>query len=163
MACADQDNTVFSTIPGYLEAARGFAWLQPAALAAPEASQPNAPTHLHSDMTQSAGGDVIVLQSRCNRRRCRVRCCRKLSLGSIDSGIDLELDVQPELRQNETDGDMHVGKVVPTLTMGHGHSPAQVLAEPATPGTQFVQHMAPLEREPADPPRSQLTAAQIEH
>ncbi len=69
---------------------------------------------------------------------------------------------------------MHVGKVVPTLMMGHGHPPAQVLAEPATPGAQLIQHMAPvlvlthhpgdppLERDPATPPCRQLTMAQIE-
>ena len=35
-----------------------------------------------------------------------------------------------------------MGKVTLTLTMGHGRLPAQALAEPATPGAQFMQHMA---------------------
>ncbi len=68
---------------------------------------------------------------------------------------------------------MHVGKVVPTLMMGHGCPPAQALAEPATPGAQFIQHMAPvpvLSHCPGDPPlveeqgglpHRQLTAVQI--
>ncbi len=176
VACADQDNTVFSAIPGYLGAAQGFAWLQPAALAAPEAGQPDAPksADMHSNMTQSAGGDDVIPQSQCNHQRCCIGHCRKLSLGSVDSGIDVDLDAQPELWQHETDDDMCVGKVVPTLTMGHGRLPAQVLAEPAMPGAQFIQHMAPvpvlthhpgdppLEWEPANPPCHQLTAAQIE-
>ncbi len=94
VACADQDHTVFSAIPGYLAATQGFAWLQPAALVAPDASQPDAPksADAHSDMTRLAGGNAVVLQSWRNRWWHRVRHCRKLSLGSVDSGIDLDLD-----------------------------------------------------------------------
>ncbi len=62
---------------------------------------------------------------------------------------------------------------MPTLTMGHGHPPAQALAELATPGAQFIQHMAPvlvLVQQPGDPllgnqgpmAKRPLTAAQIE-
>ncbi len=121
-------------------------------------------TNVHSNATQSAGGDAVVPQSRHNRRRRHVRCYQKLSLGSIDSGIDMTNDAQPEFWRNKTDDDMHVGKVTLTLTMGHGRPPAQALAEPATPGAPFIQHMAPfpllthrpgdppLEREPIDPP-----------
>ena len=72
----------------------------------------------------------------------------------MDSGIDMTLDATLGL-QTSTDDNMRVGKVMPTLTMGHGHPPAQALAEPATPGAQFVQHMAPvpvLARQPGDPP-----------
>ena len=50
---------------------------------------------------------------------------------------------------------MRVGKVMTTLTMGHGHPPVQALAELMTPGAQFVQHMAPVPvvaRQPGDPP-----------
>ncbi len=71
------------------------------------------------------------------------------------------------------DDNMRIGKVTPTLTMGHGRPPAQALAEPVTPGAQFIQHMAPvpvLARQPGDPPlgnqgptmKRPLTAAQIE-
>ncbi len=77
-----------------------------------------------------------------------------MSLGSGDSGIDLDLDVTLGLWQCDND-DMRVGKVMPTLTMGHGCPPVQALAEPAMPGAQFVQHMAPvpvLAQQPADPP-----------
>ncbi len=98
--------------------------------------------------------DVVATQSRRNCRRRQVRRCRKLSLGSVDSGIDMTLDATLGL-QTSTDDNMRVGKVMPTLTMGHGHPPAQALAEPATPGAQFVQHMAPvpvLARQPGDPP-----------
>ncbi len=123
-------------------------------------------------MTQSAGGDTVVPQSWHNRQWCCVRCCWKLSLGSIDSGIDLELDVTSGLRQCEDD-DMHMGKVTPTLTMGHRRPLAQALVEPMMPGAQFVQHMAPvpvLAQQPGDPPLGEqgrpvqrpLTAAQIE-
>ncbi len=73
-----------------------------------------------------------------------------------------------------TDDDMRVGKVTPTLMMGHGRPLVQVLAEPVTPGAQFVKHMAlvpVLVRQPGDPPlgnqgltmKRPLTAAQIEH
>ncbi len=84
----------------------------------------------------------------------------------------MTLDVTLGLRTS-TDDDMRVGKVTPTLMMGHGHPPVQVLAEPVTPGAQFIQHMAPvlvLARQPGDPPlgnqgltaKQPLTAAQIE-
>ncbi len=90
----------------------------------------------------------------------------------MDLGIDMTLDATLGL-WTSTDDDMHVGKVTPTLTMGHGHLPAQVLAEPVTPGVQFVQHMAPvpvLAWQPGNPPlgnqgqtaKRPLTAAQIE-
>ncbi len=57
--------------------------------------------------------------------------------------------------------------------MGHGRLLVQALAEPVTPGAQFIQHMAPvlvLARQPGDPPlgnqglttKRPLTAAQIE-
>ncbi len=72
-----------------------------------------------------------------------------------------------------TDDNMRMGKVMLTLMMGHGHPRVQALAELATPGAQFVQHMAPvpvLARQPGDPPlgnqgqmaKQPLTAAQIE-
>ncbi len=69
---------------------------------------------------------------------------------------------------------MCVGKVVPTLTIGHGRPPAQVLAEAAMPGAQSIQHTAlvpVVARFPGDPPlmgelstpaHQQLTPAQIE-
>ncbi len=76
--------------------------------------------------------------------------------------------------QTSTDDNMRIGKVTPTFTMGHGHPPVQALAEPATPGAQFIQNMAlvlVLARQPGDPPlgnqgpttKRPLTAAQIEH
>ncbi len=61
----------------------------------------------------------------------------------MDSGIDMNLDVTLGL-QHSTDDNMHMGKVTPTLMMGHGHPPAQALVELAMPGVQFVQHMAPV-------------------
>ncbi len=72
----------------------------------------------------------------------------------MDSGIDLDVTLGHRM-STSTDNDMHVGKVTPTLMMGHGRPPAQALAELATPGAQFVQHMAPvpvLARQPGDPP-----------
>ncbi len=177
VAHADQSDAVFSTIPGYLAAARGFARLRPAALAPPEASQPYAAesAHTHSGATQSPCNLVVAPQSWRNRRRRRVWRCRKLSLGSVDSGI--ELDTTTGLRgnaNNDDDQKMRVGKVTLTQTMGHGRPPAQALAEPAAPGAQFVQHMAPvpvMAYQPGDMPlddqghvvRRPLTAAQIEH
>ena len=62
----------------------------------------------------------------------------------MDSGIELDVTVGLRDDANITNNDMRVGKVTPTLTMGHGQLPAQALAEPATPGAQFVQHMAPV-------------------
>ncbi len=72
----------------------------------------------------------------------------------MDSGIDMNLDVTLGLQQFKDDN-MRMGKVTPTLTMGHGCPPVQALAEPATPGAQFVQHMAlvpVLAQQPGDPP-----------
>ncbi len=172
VASADQDQPIFDAIPGYLVAARGFARLTSATLAPPKASQPSTPesTILHPNATRSTSNDAVAAQSRRNRRQRRVRCCRKLSLGSADSGIDMTLDATLGLRTS-TDDNMRVGKVTPTLMMGHGCPPAQALAEPATPGAQFVQHMAPVPvRQPGDPPlgnqgpmaKRPLTAAQIE-
>ncbi len=72
----------------------------------------------------------------------------------MDSGIDLDATLEHQT-STSTDDDMRVGKVMPTLTMGHGHPLAQALAELATPGAQFVQHMAPvpvLAHQPGDPP-----------
>ena len=72
----------------------------------------------------------------------------------MDSGIDMTLDATLGLRTS-TDDDMRMGKVMPTLMMGHGRPPAQALAELVTPGAQFVQHMAPvpvLARQPGNPP-----------
>ncbi len=62
----------------------------------------------------------------------------------MDSRI--ELDAPAGLRDdaNDPESNMRVGKVTPMLTMGHGRPPAQALAEPPTPGAQFVQHMAPV-------------------
>ena len=156
VASADQDKPIFDAIPGYLAAARGFARLTSATLMPPEASQPSTleSTFPHPDVSRSMSNDVVAMQSRHNRRQRRVRRCRKLSLGSVDSGIDMTLDATTGLRTS-TDDDMRVGKVTPTLTMGHGRLPAQALAELATPGAQFVQHMAPvpvLVRQPGDPP-----------
>ncbi len=157
VAHADQGDTLFSAIPGYLAAAQGFARLRPAMLAPPEASQLDAAesSHTHSCVTRLPCNLVVAPQSRHNHRRRRVWRCRKLSLGSVDSGI--ELDVTAGLRDdaNNTNNDMRVGKVMPTLTMGHGRPPAQALAEPAMPGAQFIQHMAPvpvLAHQPGDPP-----------
>ncbi len=156
VASADQDQPLFDAIPGYLVAARGFVRLTPAMLAPPKAGQPSTPelTIPHPDATQLMSNNTVAAQSQHNHQRRRVRCCQKLSLGSVDSGIDVTLDVTLGL-QTSTDDDMHMGKVPPTLTMGHGHPPVQVLAEPATPGVQFVQHMAPvpvLAHQPGDPP-----------
>ncbi len=142
-------------------------------LVPPTASQPSAAsaTDAYPGVSRSPCTNQVAAQSQCNCRRCRVWCCRKLSLGSVDSGIDLDATLGHQT-STSTD-DMCVGKVTPTLTMGHGHPAAQALAEPATPGAQFVQHMAPvpvLARQPGDPPldnqgstpRRPLTAAQIE-
>ena len=71
------------------------------------------------------------------------RRTRKLSLGSVDSGIDLDV-TSGHRTSTSTDDDMRVGRVPPTLSLGHGRPPAQALAEPATPGAQFVQYMAPV-------------------
>ncbi len=177
VARANQSDAVFSAIPGYLVATRGFARLRPAALAPPAASQPYAaePAHTHSSATQSSCNLVVAPQSQRNRRRRRVWRCWKLSHGSVDSGIELDTTTGRQDDANaDADQNMRVGKVTPTLTMGHGHPPAQALAEPATPGAQFVQHMAPvpvLAYQPGDMPlddqghvvRRPLTAAQIEH
>ncbi len=173
VASADQDKPIFYAIPGYLAAARGFARLMSATLAPPKASQPSTPesTFPHPDASWSMSNDAVAALSQHNHRRHRVRHCRKLSLGSVDSGIDMTLDATIGLRTS-TDNDMHIGKVMPTLTMGHGHPLVQVLAELATPSAQFVQHMAPvpvLVRQPGDPPlgnqgpttKQPLTAAQI--
>ncbi len=156
VASADQDQPLFDAIPGYLAAVRGFARLTPATLVPPKAGQPSAleSTIPHPDATRSTSNDAVAAQSRRNHRQCRVRCCRKLSLVSVDSGIDMTLDATLGLRTS-TDDDMRMGKVMPTLMMGHGRLPAQALAEPVTPGAQFVQHMAPvpvLARQPGDPP-----------
>ena len=157
VACANQGDAVFSAIPGYLAAARGFARLRPAALAPPEASQLDAAesAHTHSGATRSPCNLTVAPQSWRNCRWHRVRHCRKLSLGSVDSGIELDVTVGLRDDANITNNDMRVGKVTPTLTMGHGQLPAQALAEPATPGAQFVQHMAPVPvvaYQPGDPP-----------
>ncbi len=135
VARANQSDAVFSAIPGYLAAVRGFARLRPAALAPPEASQPYTaePVHTHSGATQSPCNLAVAPQSWRNCRRRRVRRCRKLSRGSVDSRI--ELDTTTGLRGDANDNDdqnMRVGKVTPTLTMGHGCPPVQALAEPAT-------------------------------
>ncbi len=156
MARACQDKPVHSAIPGYLEAMQGFARLRPATLAPPTASQPSTACAMdaHPGASRSPCTDQIAAQSRHNRRRRRVRRCQKLSLGSVDSGIDLDATLGHRT-STSTDDDMRVGRVPPTLTLGHGCPPAQVLAEPATPGAQFVQHMAPvpvLARQPGDPP-----------
>ena len=174
VAGADQDKPIYSAIPGYLEAARGFVRLRPAMLVPPSASQPSAAraTDAHTGASRLLCADQIAPQSRRNRRQRRVRRCRKLSLGSVDSGIDLDA-TSGHRTSTSTDDDMRVGRVPPTLTLGHGRPPAQALAEPATPGAQFVQHMAlvpVLARQPGDPPlgnqghqaRRPLTAAQIE-
>ena len=145
VASANQDKPIFDAIPGYLAAVRGFARLTSATLMPPKASQLSTPesTFSHPDASRSMSNDTVAVQSRRNRRQRQVRRCQKLSLGSADSGIDMALDVTTGL-QTSTDDDMRIGKVTPTLTMGHGCLPAQVLAEPATPGAQFVQHMAPV-------------------
>ena len=156
MARARQDKPIYSAIPGYLEAARGFARLQPAMLAPPTASQSSAAsaTDTYSGVSRSLCANQIAVQSWRNRRRRRVRRCQKLSLGSVDSGIDLDA-TSGHRTSTSTDDDMRVGRVPPTLTLGHGRPPAQALAELATPGAQFVQHMAPvpvLAQQPGDPP-----------
>ncbi len=174
VASADQDKPIFDAIPGYLVAVRGFVRLTSATLVPPKASQPSTPesTFLHPDASQSMSNDTVAMQSRRNCWWHRVRRCQKLSLGSADSGIDMTLDVTTGLRTS-TDDNMRIGKVMPTLTMGHGHPLVQVLAEPVTPGAQFIQHMAPvpvLARQPGDPPlgnqglttKRPLTVAQIE-
>ena len=174
VARANQSDAVFSAIPGYLAAARGFARLRLVALTPPEASQPYAtePVHTHSGATQSPCNLTVALQSRRNCRWHRVRRCQKLSHGSVDSGIELDAGLQGDANDNDAQN-MRVGKVTPTLTMGHGCPPAQALAKPATPGAQFVQHMAPvpvMAYRPGDVPlddqgcmvRRPLTAAQIE-
>ena len=156
MACACQDKPIYSAIPGYLKAARGFTRLQLATLAPPTASQSSATsaTDAHPGASRLPCANQIAMQSWCNRWRRRVRRCQKLSLGSVDSGIDLDA-TSGHRTSTSTDDDMRVGRVPPTLTLGHGHPPAQALAEPATPGAQFMQHMAPvpvLARQPGDPP-----------
>ncbi len=174
VACADQSDVIFSAIPGYMEAARGFARLAPAALAPSKASQPDtaATSDTHPSAARSPCSGQVGTQSRRNRRRRRVRRCRKLSMGSVDSGIDTDLSLGLRASTDSTNGDMRIGKVTPMLTMGHRRPPAQVLAEPVTPGAQFVQHMAPvpmLASQPGDPPlgiqgqapKRPLTAAQI--
>ncbi len=156
VASADQDQPIFDAIPGYLAEAQGFARLMPAMLVPPKAGQPSAPesTITHPNATWSMSNDAVATQSQRNRWRHRVRRCRKLSLGSVDSRIDMTLDATLGL-WTSTDDDMRVGKVMPTLTMGHGRPLAQALVEPVTPGAQFVQHMAPvlvLAWQPGDPP-----------
>ena len=151
-----QDKPIYSAIPGYLEAARGFARLRPVTLAPPTASQSSAAsaTDAHPGASRSPCTNQIAAQSWRNHRWCRVRRCRKLSLGSVDSGIDLDA-TSGHRTSTSTDYDIRVGQVPPTLTLGHGRPPAQALAEPATPGAQFVQHMAlvPVRaRQPGDPP-----------
>ncbi len=122
MARADQGDTVFSAIPGYLAAVRGFARLRPAALAPPEASQLDAAesTHAHSCATRSPCNLAVAPQSRRNHRQRRVRRCRTLRLGSVDSGIEMDVAAGFRDNANNTDNNMRVGKVMPTLTMGHG-------------------------------------------
>ncbi len=174
MACAHQDKPVYSAIPGYLEAVRGFARLQPATLVPQTASQQSAAsaTDAYPGVSRSPCTDQVAAQSRRNCRQRQVRRCWKLSLGSVDSGIDLDATLGHRT-STSTDDDMRVGRVPPTLTLGHGCPPVQALAELVTPGAQFVQHMAPvpvLARQPGDPPlgdqgqqvRRPLTAAQIE-
>ena len=156
VASADQDKPIFDAIPGYLAVARGFARLTSATLAAPKARQPSTPesTFPHPDASRSMSNDAVAAQSWHNHWRHRVRRCRKLSLGSADSGIDMTSDATIGL-WTSTNNNMRIGKVMPTLMMGHGHPPAQALAEPATPGVLFIQHMAPvpvLARQPGDPP-----------
>ncbi len=94
VASADQDKPIFDAIPGYLAAARGFARLTSATLVPPEASQPSTPesTFPHPGASWSTSNDMVAAQSRHNRQQRRVRHCRKLSLGSADSGIDMALD-----------------------------------------------------------------------
>ena len=143
VARADQNKPIYSAIPGYLEAARGFARLWPAPLTPPKAGQPCATSsaHAHSGASRSPCYDKATAQSRRNHQRRHVRRCRKLRLGSVDSGIDM--DATLGLREGDSN-DMRVGRVLPTLTMGHGRPPAQALAEPVMPGAQFIQHMAPV-------------------
>ncbi len=119
VAHADQGDTIFSAIPGYLEAMRGFAWIRPATLAAPKAGQSNHPclTYVNSN-TRSASGDCATWrQTRRNHRRRHLRCWRKLSRESADSGVGLDNDKEQD---RTTNANMRVGKVTPTLTMGHG-------------------------------------------
>ena len=144
MARACQDKPIYSAIPGYLEAARGFVRLQPATLVPPMASQSSAvsATDAHPGASRSLCANQIATQSRRNCQLRRVRRCRKLSLGSVDSSIDLDV-TSGYWTSTSTYDDMRVGRVPPTLTLGHGHPPAQALAEPVTPGAQFMQHMAP--------------------
>ncbi len=159
VAGANQSDIIFSAIPGYMEAARGFARLRPATLVPPEASRPEAPrsAHAHPSAAQSPCSDEVGAQSQCNRRQRRLRRCRKLSVGLADSGIDVDAAIGLQSSTESTDDSMRVGRVLPTLTMGHGRPPAQALAELATPGTQFIQHMAPvpvLAAQPGDPPHA---------
>ncbi len=156
MARAHQDKPVYSAIPGYLEATRGFVRLWPAMLAPPTASQLSAACTMdaHPGASRSPCANQIAAQSRRNCRQRRVRHCRKLSLGSVDSGIDLDVTTGHQTSMS-TDDDMRVGRVPPTLTLGHGRPLAHALAELATPGAQFMQHMAPvpvLAQQPVDPP-----------
>ncbi len=140
----------------------------------PMARQPGAASAMdvHPGASRSPCTNQVAAQSWCNHRQRQVRHCQKLSLGSVDSGIDLGATLGHWM-STSTDDDMRIGKVMPTLMMGHGHPLAQALAEPVTPGVQFVQHMAPvpvLARQPGDPPlenqgltpKQPLTAAQIE-
>ncbi len=172
VARANQDKPIYSAIPGYVEAARGFVRLWPAPLAPPKASQPCATSsaHAHSGASRLPCYIEATAQSQRNHRRRRVQCCRKLSLGSVDSSI--EMDATLGLQEGDSN-DMRVGRVLPTLTMGHGRPPVQALAEPVTLGAQFVQHMAlvpVVAWQPGDSPlgdqgqpaRRPLTAALIE-
>ncbi len=91
MACADQDKPIYSAIPGYLEAARGFVRLWPAMLMPPTVGQPcTSSTDAHSSVSQSPCTVKVATQSWCNCRQCRVQHCQKLTLGSVDSGIDMD-------------------------------------------------------------------------
>ncbi len=65
MACADQDKPLYSAIPGYLEAARGFARLRPVPLVPPKAGQPCAAstTHAHSVVSQLPCNVKATMQS----------------------------------------------------------------------------------------------------
>ncbi len=120
MARAHQDKPVYSANHGYLEAARGFARLRPAMLTPPTASQPSATSAMdtHPGASRSPCTDQVAVQSRCNRRQRQVRRCRKLSLGSVDSSIDLDATLG-HWTSTSTDDDMQVGRVPPTLTLGH--------------------------------------------
>ncbi len=107
MAHACQDKPVYSAIPGYLEATRGFARLRPVTLAQPMASQPSAvsATDAHPAASRLPCANQVAAQSRHNHRRRRVRCCQKLSLGSVDSGIDLDATLGHRT-STSTDDDM---------------------------------------------------------